>query len=60
MGAEEWVSESRVLGRWKGLQAWSLRVQESMDWRESRALRDMGKNGKGEGSEMGIHDGIEL
>lgn len=54
------MSESRVLGRWKGLQAWSLRVQESMDWRESRALRDMGKNGKGEGSEMGIHDGIEV
>ena len=47
MGGEIWVSESRVLGAewrwWKGLQVWSLRVQESMDWRESRGLRDMGK-----------------
>lgn len=38
-----WGSESRVLGRWKGVQPWNLRVQESIEWRESRGLRDMGK-----------------
>ena len=44
MGAEVlWGSESRVLGRWKGVQPWNLRVQESIEWRESRGLRDMRK-----------------
>ena len=38
-----WGSEeSRVCWRWKGLHEWSWNVHESIEWRESRALCDMG------------------